>query len=101
MDARHGGAHKLYVGVDIAPATATATWIARDTPRSAPLTVPQTAQGYATLCAKLATTGIAPSDTLIVMEATGNYWITLATTLVERGHHVSVVNPKQAHHFAT
>jgi transposase len=52
------------------------------------------------LCAKLATTGIAPSDTLIVLEATGSYWITLATTLVERGYQVSVVNPKQAHDFA-
>jgi transposase len=56
--------------------------------------------GYATLCAKLAATGIAPPDTLIVLEATGSYWITLATTLVERGYRVSVVNPKQAHDFA-
>ena len=51
MHAQHAGAHTLYVGVDIAAATATAAWIALDTPRSAPLTVPQTAQGYATLCA--------------------------------------------------
>ncbi len=67
---------------------------------SGPITVAQTAQGYATVCAKLATTGVAPAETLIVLEATGSYWITLATTLVEHEYHVSVVNPKQAHHFA-
>lgn len=60
---------------------------------SAPLTVAQTTQRYTTLCAKLAATGITPVDTLIVLEATGSYWILVATTLVERGYHVSVVNP--------
>jgi transposase len=34
------------------------------------------------------------------MEATGSYWIALATTLVQAGFAVSVINPKQAHHFA-
>jgi len=100
MDARHGGAHKLYVGVDVAAATVTAAWMALTERMSAPLTVAQTVQGYATLQARLATTGVAPADTLVVLEATGSYWITLATTLVERGYHVSVVNPKRAHHFA-
>ena len=100
MQDDHGRAHKLYVGVDIAAATTTAAWMACDRPMSAALTVAQTTQGYATLCAKLAATGITPMDTLVVMEATGSYWITLATTLVERGYHVSVVNPRQAHHFA-
>jgi transposase len=37
---------------------------------------------------------------LVVMEATGSYWITLATTLTQAGFTVSVVNPAQAHHFA-
>ena len=100
MDRQHTGAHKLYVGVDVAAVTVTAAWIAFDKPVSAPLTVAQTAPGHTALCAKLAATGIAPSDTLIVLEATGSYWIMLATTLVERGYHVSVVNPRQAHHFA-
>jgi transposase len=86
--------------VDIAAATATAAWIALDTPMSSPITVAQTAQGYATLHARLATTGITPGDTLVVLEATGSYWITLATTLVEHGYQVSVINPKQAHNFA-
>jgi transposase len=67
---------------------------------SVPITVAQTAPGYATLHARLAATGVAPTDTLVVLEATDSYWITLATTLVEWGYRVSVVNPKRAHHFA-
>ena len=34
------------------------------------------------------------------MEATGSYWISLATRLVHEGFVVSVINPAQAHHFA-
>src|SRR5262245_1541578 len=33
------------------------------------------------------------------MEATGSYWITLATQLIHAGFQVSVINPAQAHHF--
>jgi transposase len=41
-----------------------------------------------------------PDQVLVVMEATGSYWITLATQLVHAGFQVSVINPAQAHHFA-
>ena len=42
-----------------------------------------------------------PADSiLVVMEATGSYWINLATTLTQNGFAVSVINPAQAHHFA-
>jgi transposase len=34
------------------------------------------------------------------MEATGSYWVALATTLYHAGFAVSVINPVQAHHFA-
>ncbi len=100
MDARHRGAHKLYVGVDVAAATVTAAWMTYDERLSVPITVAQTTSGYETLHERLAATGVASTDTLVVLEATGSYWITLATTLVERGYHVSVVNPKQAHDVA-
>ena len=33
-------------------------------------------------------------------EATGSYWMSLATRLVHEGFQVSVMNPSQAHHFA-
>lgn len=35
------------------------------------------------------------------MEATGTSWITLATTVVPADFAVSVINPLQAHNFAT
>ena len=41
-----------------------------------------------------------PCQVLVVMEATGSYWISLATRLVHEGFVVSVINPAQAHHFA-
>src|SRR4029434_3938327 len=37
---------------------------------------------------------------LVVMEATGSYWISVATHLVHTGFQVSVIKPAQAHHFA-
>jgi transposase len=48
----------------------------------------------------LEATGYAPSDILVVLEATGTYWMRLAVTLAEAEYHVSVINPKQAHDFA-
>ena len=41
-----------------------------------------------------------PAEVHVVMEATGSYWIALATTLVHMGYRMSVINPAQAHHFA-
>jgi len=49
---------------------------------------------------QLQATGSVPSRVLVVMEATGSYWISLATRLVHEGFAVSVINPAQAHHFA-
>ncbi len=34
------------------------------------------------------------------MEATGSYWVALATTLAHASFAVAVINPDQAHHFA-
>ena len=34
------------------------------------------------------------------MEATGSYWVVLATALVQAGFAVSAINPAQAHYFA-
>lgn len=92
--------YRLFVGVDIAAKTATVATLAPQQPLTRPFTIEQNAAGIATLQARLQATRIAPADTLIVMEATGSYWITLATTLHQAGYSVSVINPMQAHHFA-
>src|SRR5947209_10391201 len=44
--------------------------------------------------------GVAPQAVLVVLEATGAYWINLAVFLHHAGFSVSVINPMQAHHFA-
>src|ERR671916_471427 len=60
----------------------------------------QAPAGYATLQRRLRAAGVPPASTLVVLEATGNYWVALAVALHEAGYRVSVVNPRQAHHFA-
>jgi transposase len=91
--------YRLYVGIDIAATTATASWLRPERPGpgpSAPLTIEQTAAGFGELQRRLRATGVPAAATLVVMEATGTYWMALATA----GYAVSVVNPQQAHHFA-
>lgn len=95
--------YRLYVGIDIAATTATASWLRPEGPGagpSAPLTIEQTAAGFGELQRRLRATGVAAAATLVVMEATGTYWMALATALDAAGYAVSVVNPQQAHHFA-
>ena len=92
--------YSLFVGVDIAATTATVSWMRPGEKACRPVMIEQTPDGYASLERKLRATGQAPDQVLIVMEATGSYWITLATQLVHAGFQVSVINPAQAHHFA-
>jgi transposase len=93
-------AYQLFVGADIAARSITCAWGRADQPLSRPLRIEQSPAGYATLQAALAVTGVAPEQTLIVMEATSTYWIQFATALHTASYGVSVVNPKQAHDFA-
>jgi transposase len=92
--------YQLFVGIDIAAATFTAAWMAVGAAPAPPVTHPQRAEGYAALQRQLAATGSIPATTLVVLEATGSYWVALAVTLHAAGYAVSVINPLQAHHFA-
>jgi transposase len=92
--------YRLFVGVDIAARTATAAWQDDQGHLSRPVQIAQSPQGHAALHEKLGATGVSASETLVVLEATGSYWITLATTLAQWGYAVSVINPRQAHDFA-
>ena len=93
--------YQLFVGVDIAATTATVSWRSSDGRPTRAFTIDQTVQGYTTLQQRLLATGHAPAVILAVLEATGTYWVTLATTLAQAGFAVSVINPAQAHAFAT
>ncbi|MDQ6905228.1 MAG: transposase [Chloroflexota bacterium] len=90
----------LFVGIDIAAKTLAAAWLRPGEAVSRPITLAQSPQGFATLHERLGQTGYPPTEIHVVMEATGSYWIALATTLVHMGYRVSVINPAQAHHFA-
>jgi transposase len=92
--------YHLFVGVDIAAASFAATWTASSSSRERPRTFEQTQEGFAAFQRWLSTTGVAPEATLVVLEATGSYWITLAVTLHHAGFAVAVINPAQAHAFA-
>ena len=92
--------YELFVGIDIAATTAAVSTQRRGAKASRSFTVDQTPESYSRLVNKLQATGYVPSCILVVMEATGSYWMSLATRLVREGFRVSVINPAQAHHFA-
>lgn len=54
------------------------------------------AKGYKSFLAKLPP----PGQCLIVLESTGHYHRCLATAMLDAGHQIAVVNPRQIHHFA-
>src|SRR5450432_1094837 len=92
--------YDLFVGVDIAAATAAVAWQTPHQKPGKPMTIEQTPEGFSLLHQRLTKTGRSPPEILVVMEATGIYWLALATFLARHGYAVSVVNPAQAHHFA-
>jgi transposase len=61
-----------------------------------PTTITEDVAGYGRLFELLE----APSDTLIVMEATGHYWQNLFATLTARGFAIALVNPLRTQRFA-
>jgi transposase len=92
--------YRLFVGIDVAAKTFTATWTADRSHYPTSVTLDYTASGLSQFQTHIQATQIAPAETLVVLEATGSYWITLAVTLHEAGFAVSVVNPAQVYHWA-
>jgi transposase len=91
--------YAYFVGIDIAAKTFAAAWAAPGQAPSPPQTFDQTEAGFAALQAQLPA-AIPPAQILIVLEATGSYWIRLAVALHQAGYAVAVLNPKQVHNFA-
>jgi transposase len=57
------------------------------------ISIEQTSAGFAALQHKLQTIEPDPRAILIVMEATGTYWMRLASSLVAAGFAVAAINP--------
>jgi transposase len=81
-----------FVGIDVSKRT----WDVCLTPAGKRLKLPADERGIAQLLAALGQAGTC----LVVMEATGGLERRLAATLVEAGHTVAVVNPRQVRDFA-
>jgi transposase len=93
--------YRLFVGVDIASRDFTAASVVAGTQTTREAkSYEQTAHGFERFVKRLQENGIPPADILVVMEATGGYWVALATALYQAGFAVSVINPAQAHYFA-
>jgi transposase len=92
--------YQRFVGVDIAATTATVAWRGPDDSAGRTITIEQSPQGFAALQRRLVALGHEPADILVVLEATGSYWLSLATALATADFAVRVINVTQAHHFA-
>src|SRR6476469_5199332 len=89
--------YQLYVGIDISARTFSTALLNPPSQPEKSEDFNQSVEGYQRFQTKLLSRQPIPPSTLIVMEATGTYWITLATLLKQAGFVVSVVNPMQAH----
>jgi len=98
--------YRCFVGIDIAATNFTAIWTTDGTMQPRAVTFSQSTVGFEALQQQLQATRVAsispapPAQTLVVMEATGSYWIALAVTLHEAGCAVAVVNPAHLHNYA-
>ena len=98
--ARSSSHYRLFVGIDVAATTCAVAWMHATTSPSRAITIDQTPAGFADLQRKLLSIEPVSQAVLIVMEATGTYWMRLATSLSAAGFAVAVINPAQAHDFA-
>ena len=89
--------YRLFIGIDVAAKTFTAAWTTDRLQYAPAVTLDQTAAGVAEFQQQLQASAVAPAETLVVLEATGSYWITLAVALDSAGFVVSVVNPAQVY----
>jgi transposase len=93
-------AYRLFVGVDSVAASFAASWTTGAASHQRAVTFAQTPDGFTSFQQQLRAAGIPPAETLIVIEATGSYWVALAVSLHDSGLAVAVVNPAHARNYA-
>lgn len=92
-------AYTKIVGVDIAAQSAVTVETADGKEFGKAFEVEQKQAGWQQLVRTLQQRGCVPGQTLVVMEATGTYWMQLAVFLHGAGYAVSVVNPADVKRF--
>lgn len=91
--------YTLFVGADIASKTIDLHWEHPETGESGHRQIKQAESQYQMMLARLRSLTHA-AQTVVLMEATGNYWLRFALTLHEAGLAVMVIPPQRAHYFA-
>ena len=84
------------VGIDVAAATLAVVILEGDGPPGPAEAVANAPAGWRRVAEVLERRGAAPGATLLVLEATGTYWVGAATALSAAGWPVAVVSPASA-----
>lgn len=92
--------YRLFVGIDISASQLSVACMGSHRRVEAAFSVTYTAAGMETLVERLRSQEAKADPILVVLEATGNYWMSLALHLHRCGLAVSVINPAQGHYFA-
>jgi transposase len=92
--------YRLFVGVDISARTFTVASMQSGQMPSQAQTFSQTGSDFDQFQRHLLSLEPDPAAILVVMEATGTYWMRLALDLINAQLAVAVINPAQAHDFA-
>ena len=92
--------YQHFVGIDIAAKTLTISIMPRGGSPQPARTFDQTSEGWTSLQQHLLQSGCQPTTTLVVLEATGSYWVALACVLHAAGFSVRLVNPEKLHKYA-
>ena len=91
---------QLIVGIDVAAKTFSAAWGPNGNHIGSAYEFEQKQDDFQKFLIKIKATGHPLNSILVVLEATGTYWMRLATYCHRAGMQVSVINPRQAYHFA-
>ena len=92
--------YTVFVGVDISAESATVSWGTQASDLCKPRTIKQNNTDWQWLSETLRSLTDDPKQCLIVMEATGTYWMQMALVLHEAGYVLSVINPIRSRYFA-
>ena len=91
--------YTVFVDVDISAKTATVSWGKQLDGLTKPKTIKQDRSGWQWLIDTLQQQSVPLERSLVVMEATGTYWMQMALYLHESGCTLSVINPIRARYF--
>jgi len=92
--------YRLFVGIDIAAASASVACATGPRTVAPAFTIAQTPVGFAGLVARLQRRHLPAGSISVVREATNIDWMSLALHRHDAGYAASVINPAQAHRFA-